>query len=541
MKLVGKSGKRQVNKKAKPAVKSVEKKVRQRSVQNAKTAQSDQKDIARKQETPAIEQILAEELALTKPDTEQEITNEPPQEFESDQILVESDIAQTEQSIPDDIPQLTKTPAPPIYLRPAARVPINENMMQEAKTAQSVEVTPQKQVSQPKTTYTKKTSPKPVIPLLQAEMPERDPQAPRSHVNPLSDAERQQGVRAHNEQHQHVIEQSITDPLILVEPSENPIKPQDGYGETRQFTPQNKNDESENQTRKTRKKKKQEISTKNIFTHEQNTKRSKVRAIAMPIVMLVLVGAVAISAYFWWETTVFEYNLRAVVALEGANVSPSAFLYNGEGISAFFRDEAPLVPGRQTVSLALRYGLRTQNAVGVLYVLTPISDITIELAEEGPDLIAVEMLTNAEIARGVPFEVRFLQTPRPLSQYTAGEHTLTLELNGARFSIMLNVIDTTPPTATPVSRSIYVGEEISPEDFVTDVYDASQIASIEFVTEPDVSVARDMIIEVVITDEFENSYTVAVTLSIIMPEPEYEEDYDEYPYDEYEENDEETP
>jgi len=79
---------------------------------------------------------------------------------------------------------------------------------------------------------------------------------------------------------------------------------------------------------------------------------------------------------------------------------------------------------------------------------------------------------------------------------------------------MLYVEDTTPPTATAVAKSILIGEEVSPRDFVTDIDDASPIESITFVDEIDSYPRRDQIVEVAIEDIYGNRLIVAAALTV---------------------------
>jgi len=237
-----------------------------------------------------------------------------------------------------------------------------------------------------------------------------------------------------------------------------------------------------------------------------------------------LLSIAAFGVWFYWWTTyaTFEYRLQPVVILEGQQVSPNDFLYPSEEMeevsAAFLNTRFSQAAGLQSVPLTLTLGWRSLDTVASLYVLSPIEQITTEFKVECPDLIPVDLLTNAGIAHNVPFDVRFTEQPLPLADYTVGEFTLHLALNDAAFEVRLNVVDTTAPTATAVSKTILVGEEVTPEHFVTDIDDASPIASIEFVEEPNVFAKSDQIVEVAIEDVFGNREVFAASLTIILNE-----------------------
>jgi len=245
-------------------------------------------------------------------------------------------------------------------------------------------------------------------------------------------------------------------------------------------------------------------------------KKTGSKVAAFLIILFTVIGIGLGVFHFWWTThAVFEYNLQPVVIVEGADVRPSDFLIeHGEIEAEFTYGEFEPVSGVQTVPLSLTYGLRSLETTARLYVLTPISQIVTEFAEHMPDLVPIEMISNADIASGIPFDVRFSEQPQPLSQFSVGEHSLNLELNGAPFVVWLMVVDTTPPTATPVEMSIIIGEDAFVDDFVTDIFDASEIVSVEFVREPDVFLGQDQVVEVEIIDAFNNSFLVSTVLRV---------------------------
>jgi len=237
-----------------------------------------------------------------------------------------------------------------------------------------------------------------------------------------------------------------------------------------------------------------------------------------------LLSIAALGVWFYWWTTyaTFEYRLQPVVILEGQQVSPNDFLYPSVDMeevgAAFLNPRFSQAAGLQNVPLTLALGWRSLDTEASLYVLAPIDQITTEFTVESPDLIAVDFLANADIANSVPFDVRFTEEPLPLAEYPVGEFILHLALNDAAFEVRLIVADTTAPTATAVSKTIRIGEEVKPEDFVTDIFDASPIASVTFVDEPNIFAKSDQIVEVAIEDEYGNSEVFAAALTIILNE-----------------------
>ena len=172
--------------------------------------------------------------------------------------------------------------------------------------------------------------------------------------------------------------------------------------------------------------------------------------------------------------------------------------------------------GLQFVPLTLTLGWRSVESAGVLYVLTPIDYVQHEFTEEGVILRPLDFLANPEAALGVPFDVRFTEEPLPLEDYPVGDFTLHLSLNGAPFEATLSIVDTTPPTATSVDGTTRIGEDVNPEDFVTDVFDASPINSIIFVEYPNIYARDNQVVQIAIEDIFGNRSFFSAELTILL-------------------------
>jgi len=259
-----------------------------------------------------------------------------------------------------------------------------------------------------------------------------------------------------------------------------------------------------------------------IFEHLAPPKKSILKIALLVLLILILVSAASFGGWYYWWTTyaTFEYDLQPVVILNGQNTFPSAFLTDEaktEGISATFQnsDFSP-VPGRVTVPLKLEYGWRSLETTATLFVMIPVTQVIREFREEAPDIDPFELISNAEIARGIDIDIHFTEPHFPLDAYEVGEYDLNLSLNGAPFSVVLIIEDTTAPTATSVPVVINIGDPVDPDDFVTEINDASSIASVAFVNEPDVLSHREQLIEVIITDEYGNYSTFTSSLSIIL-------------------------
>ncbi|MCL2425377.1 MAG: transglutaminase-like domain-containing protein [Oscillospiraceae bacterium] len=252
---------------------------------------------------------------------------------------------------------------------------------------------------------------------------------------------------------------------------------------------------------------------------QQKRKSSASKVLVTLLVILVVAAAGFGGWYYWWTTyATFDYHVRPIVILEGETVGANDFLsiYTDTTLVSadFLSHEFNAVEGRQNVPLLLTRGWRSLETTASLYVLTTINSISHEFATPGQELYALDFVANADVASGVNFDVGFSHETLPLEEYAVGEHILHLYLNHAGFNVILTVTDTTPPTAVAVNHDIRIGEDVTPEDFVVDIFDASPIASIAFVVEPDVFARQNQNVEVVIEDIFGNYATFSSTLYI---------------------------
>jgi len=249
-----------------------------------------------------------------------------------------------------------------------------------------------------------------------------------------------------------------------------------------------------------------------------------VKAAVISIAVIAILAAGAGAWFYWWWTTeaTFDYSLSKLVVLEGESVFANDFLFPAEymeGVTAEFRStDMVLSAGHHEIPMILSLGLRTVDATGDLYILTPLDSVTIEFAAPGPDFKPMDFLTNADIAGGVPFDIRFLKDPLAPEEYDIGVFFLKLALNGTEFKSLLYVEDTTPPTAMAVNRTVQMSEDVDISDFVTDIYDASPIESVTYVNVPDTFVPGDQIVGIAIEDIYGNREVIEAVLTVLPNE-----------------------
>ena len=249
---------------------------------------------------------------------------------------------------------------------------------------------------------------------------------------------------------------------------------------------------------------------------------SKAIIIILAIAILSVTGF-GIWYFRWFGDTAFDYSLHPVFIVSGHAVNAGDFLDTGfEGmdrVQATFRDPGfQPEAGHQSVPLRLRLYGRSTNVTADLHVLTILDSLQHEYRTPAPELDPIAFITNFDIAAGIPFDIGFTEKPLPLEYYDVGTHTLSLTLNGVPFTVVLNVADTTPPTADPVYLESPIGETVFPRQFIFNEFDHSGIASIMFVNEPDVMAQHIQDVRIRITDFYDNSAVIESRLMILPNE-----------------------
>jgi len=233
---------------------------------------------------------------------------------------------------------------------------------------------------------------------------------------------------------------------------------------------------------------------------------------AVILVVLVAAGIMVLRP----RHTSFEYSLQPVVILAGGNVRPHNFiapLYYMDGITAELVEPRTFASGRHEVALQLNNGDRNQRATGVLYVLTPVDYIELEFAGPPRNFAPLDFIDNAELVQGIDVELQFLQEPP--SALPIGQTDVHIMLNGTTVHSAINVVDTTPPTADIVNRQIPKGDPLLASDFLTNVYDASPITLMDFVSPPGYLSVGTHVLPVMVKDYFGNYSIFEPTVTIL--------------------------
>ena len=98
-----------------------------------------------------------------------------------------------------------------------------------------------------------------------------------------------------------------------------------------------------------------------------------------------------------------------------------------------------------------------------------------------------------------------------------GQYPLEISIGGKDYSTVLEILDRTPPKATPVSYTTEVGVVPEASKLVTRIEDVSDV-TVAYLEQPDVTLGGTVIAKVKLTDTYGNSSVLEVSLVVTADE-----------------------
>ncbi len=95
-----------------------------------------------------------------------------------------------------------------------------------------------------------------------------------------------------------------------------------------------------------------------------------------------------------------------------------------------------------------------------------------------------------------------------------GTHILKFSYKEKLYPATLQVVDTVAPTATGVEHTIYNDQTLTPEDFVTDVADVTEV-TVSFAQVPDFTRVGEQMVTVLLTDTSKNVSQLQAGLTVV--------------------------
>lgn len=175
--------------------------------------------------------------------------------------------------------------------------------------------------------------------------------------------------------------------------------------------------------------------------------------------------------------------------------------------ASFVTEPDTSTPGEKEVKISLEdSGNNLKIIESKLLVLEVKSSVQVE-AGSVLDVKPEDFVDNNVISVMVLSDLSTLDISSP------AVHTIQIEVDGRVLSTNIDVVDTTPPIATPVNMETWKGDVLSPIDFVKDVIDISAY-KVAFGVKPDFETPGSQAVTVIVEDFYGNKTEVESMLSV---------------------------
>ncbi len=195
----------------------------------------------------------------------------------------------------------------------------------------------------------------------------------------------------------------------------------------------------------------------------------------------------------------------------GDEIKPEAFISNindATSVTTAYKSPPDFnKPGKQSLTLVLTDTSRNRAELSVYLTLI---DIKKKLRMEAGSPIAdiKEFLNTADYNLSYETDISKLNLNKP------GVYDIKIKADNNIVTCQLEVIDTTPPSATAVDQEIWTGDTIEAKAFVRDILDVSAV-TVAFKTPPDTRKAGIYDTGILLTDTSGNISEITARLKVI--------------------------
>ncbi len=124
-----------------------------------------------------------------------------------------------------------------------------------------------------------------------------------------------------------------------------------------------------------------------------------------------------------------------------------------------------------------------------------------------------KVLATSFLKKGEGKTAYFVDNMDKVDLWTPGEYTVLLGYEGKQHAVKLIVEDTIKPSGFAKHMTVYQGQKLKAEDFITDINDATAVKAL-YKTEPDFFRAGDQPVTVLLVDAAGNTNELTTTLTV---------------------------
>ncbi|NLK99881.1 MAG: DUF5011 domain-containing protein [Clostridiales bacterium] len=200
-----------------------------------------------------------------------------------------------------------------------------------------------------------------------------------------------------------------------------------------------------------------------------------------------------------------------ITALIDEKLEASDFVQNvkdATDVTISFVTEPDLsAPGEKLVKIALE---DQGNNISVIETKLLVLDVKSSIKVEAGSVLDIkpeDFVDNDNIRVDIISDLTTLDISQPTV------HSIEINVDGRKLTSSIEVVDTTPPSATPVHKDTWKGDELSPIDFVSNVIDRSPY-KVSFANIPDFEAIGSQEIGLIVEDFYGNKTEIRSTLTV---------------------------
>ena len=200
----------------------------------------------------------------------------------------------------------------------------------------------------------------------------------------------------------------------------------------------------------------------------------------------------------------------------GAIVQPSAFVCDVHDATkitySFVNKPKTSQIGIKSATVALTdKGGNTTLILSEVHVYDTISMLDIQPNADISQITALSFIKNAS-----DHEAQLFTLDTDLNSFDLsipGKHNITVSMGDEKQGSLLNILDITPPTASPLHIYKFIGDTLTPTEFVADIYDESPVTA-SFALAPDNKLEGEQPVMILLTDSYNNTALINSTLTL---------------------------
>lgn len=211
------------------------------------------------------------------------------------------------------------------------------------------------------------------------------------------------------------------------------------------------------------------------------------------------------------DTTAPSAESVEIIALMNEKLKASDFVENvidATDVNVSFVSEPDTsTPGERVVKVALQdKGNNITIIESKLLVLDVKSSIEVE-AGSILDIKPEDFVNNDNVGVVILSDLSMLDISQPTV------YSIQIDVDGRPLNSSIEVVDTTPPSAEPVNKETWMGDELPPIDFVTNVIDISPY-KVDFGIKPNFNAVGSQEVGVIVEDFYGNKTEVRAILTV---------------------------